>query len=213
MEAWRLAGDARTLAAQFDDQLRQRWPLAEVGFCVTAAGKILSPLPNARPQAQMFRLDNSGFLGNREPVEVYLTANNFNGYANGGSALANSSWNAMRNQASQPSFAINGSYANAATAAPPNQRQAPTPAGELAKAANSRSSQAFALEDLEAVPRRSLGSGAAKGFGGGGPEGFNFNARNAAEIADATMPAPRQNQVLAAAKDSSAPPPADWPNQ
>src|SRR5277367_1739600 len=28
-------GDARTSAAHFDDQLRRRWPLAEVGFCVT----------------------------------------------------------------------------------------------------------------------------------------------------------------------------------
>jgi hypothetical protein len=68
-------GDARSLAVHFDDQLRQRWPLADVGFCVTTAGKILSPLPNARPAAQMFRLDNSGFLGNREPVEVYWNAN------------------------------------------------------------------------------------------------------------------------------------------
>jgi len=45
--------NAQTLAAQFDDQIRQRWPLAEVGFCVTLAGKILSPPPNARPAAQM----------------------------------------------------------------------------------------------------------------------------------------------------------------
>ena len=68
--------DAQTVAAQFDDQIRQRWPLAEVGFCVTAVGKILSPSPNARPEAQLFRLDNGGFLGNREPVEVYWNANN-----------------------------------------------------------------------------------------------------------------------------------------
>src|SRR5580698_5511666 len=41
--------DPQVLAAQFDDQLRQRWPLADVGFCVTAGGKILSPPPNGRP--------------------------------------------------------------------------------------------------------------------------------------------------------------------
>src|SRR5271167_4439224 len=72
-----LAGDkdAREVAAQFDEQLRRHWPLAEVGFCVTLSGKILSPAPNARSEAQMFRLDNSGFLGNREPVEVYANAN------------------------------------------------------------------------------------------------------------------------------------------
>src|SRR5579872_3274545 len=78
VESLAAAGDARKLAGQFDDQLRKHWPLAEVGFCVTSAGKILSPQPNARPAAQMFRLDNSGFLGNREPVEVYLSANNLN---------------------------------------------------------------------------------------------------------------------------------------
>jgi signal transduction histidine kinase len=59
------------VAAQFDDQLRQNWPLAEVGFCVTPAGKILSPSLGARPESQMFYLDNKNFLGNREAVEVY----------------------------------------------------------------------------------------------------------------------------------------------
>src|SRR5271170_6441657 len=68
-------GDARELAAQFDDEIRQRWPLAEVGFCVTLSGKILSPSPNARPEAQMFYDDNRGFLGNREAVEVYRSQN------------------------------------------------------------------------------------------------------------------------------------------
>src|SRR5262249_3038695 len=87
-------GDTQTLAAQFDNQLRQHWPLAEIGFCVTAAGKILSPLPNARPEAQMFRLDNSSFLGNREPVEVYSVANSVN--ANGGNAGANGAFNFSR---------------------------------------------------------------------------------------------------------------------
>src|SRR5580704_17797533 len=79
VESMAVNTDPQILAAKFDDQLRQRWPLADVGFCVTAGGKILSPPPNGRPAAQMFRLDNSGFLGNREPVEVYLTANNANG--------------------------------------------------------------------------------------------------------------------------------------
>src|SRR5476651_1085619 len=40
--------DAREVAAQFDSQLRQNWPLAEVGFCVTLTGKILSPTAAAR---------------------------------------------------------------------------------------------------------------------------------------------------------------------
>jgi signal transduction histidine kinase len=92
--------DAQTLAAQFDDELCRRWPLAEVGFCVTAAGKLLSPPPNARPAAQMFRLDNSGFLGNREPVEVYLTANNNRSFANG-TFSGESAWNFGRSQVGQ----------------------------------------------------------------------------------------------------------------
>ncbi len=136
VESLAAAGDARTLAAQFDDQLRQRWPLAEVGFCVTAAGKLLSPLPNARPAAQMFRLDNSGFLGNREPVEVYSTANNANANASGGNAGANSSWNFGRGQA------------NALSPAPQQQPELAT-ARELnpsAAAPNAPSGPAFALQ-------------------------------------------------------------------
>lgn len=88
-------GDARTLAVHFDDQLRRRWPLADVGFCVTTSGTILSPLPNARPAAQMFRLDNSGFLGNREPVEVYWNANG-SGRSEGQLELARGAGNAIR---------------------------------------------------------------------------------------------------------------------
>jgi len=48
-----LAGqDARAVAARFDSELRRHWPLAEVGFCVTVSGKILSPSPNGRAEAQ-----------------------------------------------------------------------------------------------------------------------------------------------------------------
>src|ERR1700733_15155215 len=51
--------DVREVASQFDDEIRQHWPLAEVGFCVTLSGKILSPSPDARPEAKKFHLDNS----------------------------------------------------------------------------------------------------------------------------------------------------------
>jgi signal transduction histidine kinase len=71
-----LAGrDTRTAAVRFDTELRQRWPLADVGFCVTVSGKILSPAPNARGEARTFYSDNGGFLGNREVVEVYQNVN------------------------------------------------------------------------------------------------------------------------------------------
>lgn len=88
VETLMVSGDPRALAVQFDDQLCRHWPLAEVGFCVTTSGKILAPPPNARPDAQMFRLDNSGFLGNREPVEVYWNINNANNLVAGNPVYA-----------------------------------------------------------------------------------------------------------------------------
>ncbi|MEO6036608.1 MAG: HAMP domain-containing sensor histidine kinase [Verrucomicrobiota bacterium] len=63
------------VAAQFDEELHQRWPLAEVGFCVTLSGKILSPLVSEREEAKSFFTENSSFLCNRAPAEVYNNAN------------------------------------------------------------------------------------------------------------------------------------------
>jgi signal transduction histidine kinase len=101
VESLAAASDAQTLAARFDDQIRQRWPLAEVGFCVTLSGKILSPSSNARSEAQSFRLDNSGFLGNRETAEVYGVNGTANSARNGGQNFSR----AGQNQ----SFALNSS--------------------------------------------------------------------------------------------------------
>jgi signal transduction histidine kinase len=85
--------DPRVAGTRFDGEIRQHWPLAEVGFCVTLSGKILSPAPNERSEAQVFRRDNSSFLGNREPVEVYANAtrNDGQGFNRAGQnqALAN----------------------------------------------------------------------------------------------------------------------------
>ncbi len=51
-----LAGrDARTAAVRFDTELRQRWPLADVGFCVTVSGQILSLSQNSRQILNDFR--------------------------------------------------------------------------------------------------------------------------------------------------------------
>ncbi len=108
--------DAQSVAAQFDNQIRQRWPLTEVGFCVTLSGKILSPPPNARPAAQMFRLDNSDFLGNLEAVEVYWNANNANG--NNGNAIITTS-SLTRNSAAPSSSGFNGSVPNRLNPASP----------------------------------------------------------------------------------------------
>jgi signal transduction histidine kinase len=98
-----LAGrDARTAAVRFDTELRQRWPLADVGFCVTVSGQILSPASNARGEARTFYTDNGGFLGNREAVEVYQSANaGFNNLDNNGAL------NFDRNAANRPA-SVNG---------------------------------------------------------------------------------------------------------
>ena len=71
VEALAAGQDARTMAARFDTELRRRWPLAEVGFCVTVSGEILSPSPGSRSEARTFYRDNGAFLGNREVAEVY----------------------------------------------------------------------------------------------------------------------------------------------
>jgi len=67
--------DARTTAVGFDEQLRQQWPSAEVGFVVTLTGNLLCPSPASSPEARTFCADNGSFLGNRESAEVYWNAN------------------------------------------------------------------------------------------------------------------------------------------
>jgi len=192
VESLATGSDAHVLAAQFDDQLRRRWPLAEVGFCVTAAGKILSPQPNARPAAQMFRLDNAGFLGNREPVEVYLTANNLKNANN--NANTDGPLNFGRGPASQPPLAVGDALANssAQTAAPgtvePNSQ---------------------ALSDLPnpPAPSQPIAAGGS-GFGGFGPAA---NGAAGEDGIDRTVPASRNRQPvqgLLSAKDLPAPAPA-----
>ena len=68
---------AQAIAPSFDDRLRSKWPLAQVGFVVTMRGDLLAPSPTARAEARMFCADNGQFLGNREIAEVYLN-NSYN---------------------------------------------------------------------------------------------------------------------------------------
>jgi signal transduction histidine kinase len=120
-----LAGrDARTAAARFDSELRQRWPLADVGFCVTVSGQILSPAPNARGEARMFYTDNGGFLGNREAVEVYQSANAvFNNLDNSGALSLD------RNAANRPA-SVNGFSGGGASQKPAQSTLALTPVAQ-----------------------------------------------------------------------------------
>ncbi|MBI5386368.1 MAG: HAMP domain-containing histidine kinase [Verrucomicrobia bacterium] len=61
---------AREAASCFDEELRQTWPLAEVGFAVTLKGDVLSPSMLGHLEGCRFRLENDRFFC-CEPVEVY----------------------------------------------------------------------------------------------------------------------------------------------
>ncbi|HEY4952137.1 MAG TPA: HAMP domain-containing sensor histidine kinase [Verrucomicrobiae bacterium] len=119
-----LAGqrDAREVAAQFDDELRRHWPLADVGFCVTLSGKILSPSTTDRSEAKSFFLDNSAFLGNRETAEVY---GNRNGAQNSIVALAGLSSPVSRSDGGAEQKSAQPTLAFAPAAAPVREKIEP----------------------------------------------------------------------------------------
>jgi signal transduction histidine kinase len=74
VEAMLAKTPSRSLAGTFHQQLRERWPLAEVGFTVTLnpfSCSILSPQLFEGPECRTFRLENDRFLTSQEPVEVY----------------------------------------------------------------------------------------------------------------------------------------------
>jgi len=119
--------DAHTVGTRFDAEIRRQWPLAEVGFCVTRSGIILSPAADARVEAKSFYTDNSAFLGNHESAEVYgnvnSTANTSPDTAATSSASDN---NARRSSIFNNSFSNQKqalmSLAQANAAAPPNEK-------------------------------------------------------------------------------------------
>ena len=172
--------DPRALAAQFDDELRRRWPLAEVGFCVTAAGKILSPQPNSRPDAQMFRLDNSSFLGNREPVEVYLAANNANSSANsqatGNNSSIGNSWGWTRNSEISPPAPPTQARASLVADA---QKQLPVQTNALAKSTGSPAPSPVVASAAAPPLMAAFGSSGSSGGRGGGGENPTIASRQA----------------------------------
>lgn len=71
--------NAGAVAPQFDQLIRAKTPLIEVGFCVTPSGNLVCPtcppLPDT-PELRNFCLENSAFLGNRETVQVYWNTGN-----------------------------------------------------------------------------------------------------------------------------------------
>ena len=74
VEALLLAQKTNNLAPGFDEALRARWPLAEVGFAVGANGTLLAPQPAKRAATVDFLNANGRFLANQEVAEVYLNA-------------------------------------------------------------------------------------------------------------------------------------------
>src|SRR5438132_1920879 len=69
-----LIGDRNVydVIGQFDSNLRQSWPMAELGFVVSleGEGKVLSPSLFSDAQGRNFRLENDRFLCNKEAVHV-----------------------------------------------------------------------------------------------------------------------------------------------
>jgi signal transduction histidine kinase len=61
-------------AANFDELIRSNWALAEVGFCVTLTGNLLSPSPLGPPVSREFYIASCNFLANKESAEVYWNA-------------------------------------------------------------------------------------------------------------------------------------------
>jgi signal transduction histidine kinase len=64
--------DSANLSRAFDDRIRERWPMAQVGFVVTTRGDLLAPSPQSRPEAKIFCADNSAFLANLQVAEVFV---------------------------------------------------------------------------------------------------------------------------------------------
>jgi signal transduction histidine kinase len=92
---------ARALATRFDAQLRQAWPLAEVGFAVTKDSEVLSPVVNDLPEVSAFLEANGRFIGNREAANVYFSSANT--YSPAGQAVQT----AEPDTAAQPASSLN----------------------------------------------------------------------------------------------------------
>ncbi|HEY9172227.1 MAG TPA: HAMP domain-containing sensor histidine kinase [Verrucomicrobiae bacterium] len=75
VEAMLLAA-TNNLPHDFDEVLRSRWPLAEVGFVVSTNGVLLAPQATKRAATSVFLAANGRFLANQEVAEVYLNVGN-----------------------------------------------------------------------------------------------------------------------------------------
>ena len=188
--------DAREVAAQFDNQLRQSWPLAEVGFCVTLSGKILSPAANARDETKTFYTDNSGFLGNLVTAEVYglngnaNSAANNNGYNSRAGAIQSPAQNNFSGVTEQKQSQQTLAFANSA-AAPSKEKMEPD------GAQNSTRSSANQSDSLNSFSGARAGGG---GFGGGGGRNDQKQSQPTLELAPAAATPSQKMELDTAAK-------------
>jgi signal transduction histidine kinase len=130
-----LAGhNPQEVTTSFDDQLRQRWPMAQVGFAVNLTGAILSPSPFARPETKVFCANYDQFLSCRQSAEVYWNSagnlvgnNDLADNANQKSLLNNSSSQAPSEYDNSLKFK---SKPSLRSVSPQQQLQAPTTKGQ-----------------------------------------------------------------------------------
>src|SRR5262249_54051840 len=116
-----LAGrNPQEVTASFDDQLRQRWPLAQVGFAVNLTGAILSPSPFARPETKVFCANYDQFLSCRQSAEVYWTSAGNGGGNN--DQLDNTSKNSLQSRYGSQSQSSEIDYSRNFKSKPPATR-------------------------------------------------------------------------------------------
>jgi Signal transduction histidine kinase len=128
------AKNPQEVTASFDDQLRQRWPMAQVGFAVNLTGAILSPSPFSRPETKVFCANYDQFLSCRQSAEVYWNSagnavgnNDFTDNGNQKLALNSSSSQAPAEYDNSLKFKSKPSLRNVL---PQQQLQAPTTKGQ-----------------------------------------------------------------------------------
>jgi len=171
-----IVGDREPLivGADFDTLIRQRWPLANVGFCVTLAGKILAPAANDRSEAQQFYLDNRAFLGNREMAEVYRSANANLAYNDSASRNAPSAFGSAYEAVTGPLTGGRGQRQSPNDSASPGATQARSASASAPTAANAMQEKDSAGQAADVPAAQNV---------------FNYKAAQARKVSP-------QNQVL-----------------
>lgn len=176
VETFADATNTSAQASSFDHEIRENWPLVDVGFSVALSGPttctITCPLPNAGPQAQRFLVDNGAFLGNGQAAEVYWNANNSKigvQYSLNGSSLSpskNPNYTQAQNAQQQPdvnsqALAANSQSQNFLTKAKARavNPQSPIYQAQVSQAADPQDQNLSKIVPAEAEFRQLIGDG------------------------------------------------------